>query len=65
VRGKEEQEERNEYLSKAIEIAMKELNSNRRLIGHGRRESMGSSTAVPSSPSQQWKMGGAMKFPEK
>jgi hypothetical protein len=65
VRGKEEQEERNEYLAKALENAMKELNSNKRLTGHGRKESMGSSTAVPSSPSQQWKMGGAMKFTEK
>jgi hypothetical protein len=64
VRGKEEQEERNEYLSKALENAKKQLHSNRRLTGLGRRDSMGSSTSVPSSPSQKWKMGGTMKFPE-
>ena len=29
VRGREEQEERNEYLAKALETAMKELNSNK------------------------------------
>lgn len=63
VRGKEEQEERKDYLLKALEDAKKNLN--RRLTGHGRRESMRSSTSVPSSPSQQWKIGSAMKFPDK
>jgi hypothetical protein len=65
VRGKAEQEEKNEFLSKALENAKKEMHSSRRLPGHGRRDSMGSSTSGPPSPSMRWKMEGAMKFPEK
>jgi hypothetical protein len=65
VRGKEEQEGKDEYISKALENAKKELKSNRRFTGHGRRESIGSLASTPSSPSQQWKAGGAMKSPEK
>jgi hypothetical protein len=65
VRGKAEQEERNDYLSKALENAKKEMHSTRRLTGHGRRDSMGSSTSGLPSPSERWKMEGAMKFSEK
>lgn len=50
VRGKNEQEERKEYLIKALENAKKELHSTRR--GHGRRESRGSSISLPLSPSE-------------
>jgi hypothetical protein len=64
VRGKEEIENTDEYLSKALENAKKELKSNRRLTGHGRRESIASLASTPSSPTQQWKAGGAMKFQE-
>jgi hypothetical protein len=42
VRGKEEQEERNDYLLKALEDAKKKLHSNRGIAGH-RRDSMASS----------------------
>ncbi|KAH6668368.1 hypothetical protein B0J14DRAFT_658287 [Halenospora varia] len=45
VRGKDEQEEKKEYLIKALENAKKELHSTRRALGHGRRESRGSSTS--------------------
>lgn len=47
VRGKVEEEERKDYLAKALEDANKQLHSNRRIAGHGRRESMGSSAAGP------------------
>jgi hypothetical protein len=40
VRGKEQQEERNDYLIKVLENAKKDLHNRR---GHSRRESMGSS----------------------
>jgi hypothetical protein len=65
VRGKEEQEQRSEYLSKVIETAKKQLHSNRRNTGHGRTDSMGSVASASSSPSEQWKMGGVMKITEK
>lgn len=64
LRGKEEREEIDDYISKAVENAKKEIHSGRR-IGHGRRESTGSSIASPTSPSQQWKAAGPMKLPEK
>lgn len=64
VRGKQEQEGRDEYISQVLENAKGELRGGGRLTGHGRKASTGSSTSVPSSPSQTWKMGGAMKFPE-
>jgi hypothetical protein len=57
VRGKEEQEERTDYLSQALEDAKKKLHSTRGISGH-RRDSMGSSTSGPLSPT-------AMKFLEK
>ena len=44
LRGREDQEERNDYLSKVIEDAKKKLHNTRRISGHGRRESMASST---------------------
>jgi hypothetical protein len=47
------QEEKKEFLSKAIENAKKEMHSTRRLPGHGRRDSMGSTTSGPPSPSMR------------
>jgi len=44
VRGKAEQEERKDYLTKALENAKKELHNTRRIAGQGRRESRASST---------------------
>jgi hypothetical protein len=64
VRGKHDQEEREETFNKAIENVKKELHRTRRVLGHGRNESIGSSTSGPPSPSAQWKMEGAMKFVE-
>lgn len=52
VRGKEEEEERNDYLQKVLEDAKKELHINRRTAGHSRRESMAGSTLVQSSESR-------------
>ena len=53
VRGREDQEERNDYLSKVIEDAKKKLHSTRRTLGHSRRESMASSTSGLPSASEQ------------
>jgi hypothetical protein len=53
VRGKVEQEERKDYLTKALENAKKELHSTKRIAGQGRRESWASSTL---SLSEQRKM---------
>jgi hypothetical protein len=44
VRGKHDQEEREEKYKKAIEYMKKELHRTRRVLGHGRNESTGSST---------------------
>jgi hypothetical protein len=49
VRGKEEQNERTDYLSKVIEDAKKKLHSTRGMSGY-RRDSMASSTSEPLSP---------------
>jgi hypothetical protein len=43
VRGKEDQEERNDYLSKALEDAKKKLLSTRGISGY-RKDSIGSLT---------------------
>lgn len=66
-RGRQEQEETDEFLLKVVEDAKKHLHSTRQQTEQRRRESMGSLTtsSVPSSPSQQWKMGGVMKSQEK
>ena len=61
MRGKHDQEEREEKLNKA----KKELHRTRRVRGHGRNESTGSLTSGPPSPSAQWKMEGASKFVER
>lgn len=58
VRGKVDQEEKEDYINKAMANARKE--ASRRVLGHGRRASRGSSTTGPPSPSAQWKTGGAM-----
>ncbi|KAH6725016.1 hypothetical protein BKA61DRAFT_567549 [Leptodontidium sp. MPI-SDFR-AT-0119] len=58
VRGKVGQEEKEDYINKAMVNARKE--ASRRVLGHGRRASRGSSTTGPPSPSAQWKTGGAM-----
>jgi hypothetical protein len=55
----------NEYLHNALETAKKELQSNRQLPGHARRALTRSVASVLSSPSQQWKIGGAMISPDK
>jgi hypothetical protein len=57
VRGKQEQEEKTEYLSKVLEDAKKILHSPGGISGY-RRDSMTSSTTVPLSPT-------TMKFSEK
>jgi hypothetical protein len=64
VRGKKVQEEKIDYISKAVETAKKELHSTRRVSGHGRRESIGSSTSGLSSASQRWNMENVMKHSE-
>ena len=51
VRGKQNQEEREEKFNKAIKNIKKELYRTRRVIGHGRNKSIGSSTSGPLSPS--------------
>jgi len=61
VRGKDAKDEKDELFEIAMEKFKKELNSSRRSQGHGRRASKGSSISVPMSPSNQWKMEGAMK----
>jgi hypothetical protein len=65
VRGKEEQAERKDIFTKAVENAKKELHCAKRSSVHSRRESRGSSTSGPPTLSDQWKMEGAMKFLEK
>ena len=64
VRGKKAQEEKDDYISKALETARKEMHSTRRVSGHGRRESTGSSTSVLSTASQRWNMENVMKHTE-
>ncbi|KAG9238091.1 hypothetical protein BJ875DRAFT_492718 [Amylocarpus encephaloides] len=63
-RGKAEQEERDDFVTKAIENA-KQQHKTKREAGYGRRDSRGSSTSGPLSPSTQWKNGGAIKFSDK
>ena len=46
VRGKDDQEEKNEFIANMMENAMKELNSSKRGIGHTRRLSRGSSVSI-------------------
>ena len=42
----------------------KNFNRNRRVGGHGRNESIASSTSGPRSPSATWKMEVILKFVE-
>ncbi|KAI9651697.1 MAG: hypothetical protein M1829_002566 [Trizodia sp. TS-e1964] len=46
VRGQKMQEEKIDFISKALETAKKELHSTRRVSGHSRRGSIGSSISV-------------------
>jgi len=61
VRGKEEQEEIDAFISEMYEKAKKDVRS-RRIPGQSRRESMGSSISGPPSPSERWKREGTMKI---
>jgi hypothetical protein len=65
VRGKEVQKEKNDYLLRGLEDLKKGMHSIGHNPGHNRRESMGSSTSGPPSPSERWKREGAMKFQKK
>jgi hypothetical protein len=48
VRGKEEREERKDYLMKTIiENAKKQAHSNRRILEHSRRASINSTSGAP------------------
>ncbi|KAH9203223.1 hypothetical protein DL95DRAFT_452068 [Leptodontidium sp. 2 PMI_412] len=60
VRGRHDQEEREENFKKAIQNMKKELQRTRRVPGHGRNESTGSSSSGQPSPSAQWKVGSAV-----
>jgi hypothetical protein len=64
VRGKKVQKEKIDYISKAVETAKKELYNTRRVLGHGRRESIGSSTSGLSSTSQRWNIENVIKYLE-
>lgn len=64
VRGKSNQEEREDFLNKAMETARQQA-INMHVSRHGRRSSRDSSTTGPPSPSAQWKMGSTMESVEK
>ena len=61
IRGKEELDERNDVISKAIETAKKSFHTTRRSSGQGRRPSMESPTSGLPSLSEQWKREGVMR----
>ena len=63
VRGKHYQE-REEKINQAIEN-VKELHRTKRVLGHSRNDSTGSSISGPPSPSAQWKIEGAIRLFER